>query len=146
MIQKYTEIYYDDAVRFAKYIQANYGGEIELVKEDAEGFPMPPKHKMFGVMVDCLKVLNYEIAYFEQRKNPDDDKKHRNRNLYRFIMGQKIKEVRELSGMTLDELSERSGYKVGNLRNIELGKYNADIDTLCNIVEAMDAHFEVMKD
>lgn len=146
MIQKYTEIYYDDAVRFAQYIQANYGGEIELVKEDAEGFPLPPKHKMFGVMVDCLKVGNYEIAYFEQRKNPDDDKKHRNRNLYRFIMGQKIKEVRELSGMTLEELSERSGYKAGNLRNIELGKYNADIDTLCNIVEAMDAHFEVMKD
>jgi hypothetical protein len=26
-----------------------------------------------------------------------------------------------------------------------MGRFNADIDTLCNIVEAMDAHFEVMK-
>lgn len=34
-------MYYDDAVRFAQYIQATEGGEIELVKEDADGFPLP---------------------------------------------------------------------------------------------------------
>ncbi len=33
MIQRFTEMYYDDAVRFAQYIQATEGGEIELVKE-----------------------------------------------------------------------------------------------------------------
>ena len=60
-------------------------------------------------------------------------------------MGQKIKEVRELSGITLEELAEKSGYKPNNIRNIEMGRFNAAIDTLCNIVEAMDAHFEVMK-
>lgn len=146
MIQRFTEMYYDDVVRFAQYIQATEGGEIELVKEDADGFPLPPKHKIFGNMVNCLKVRNFEIAYLEQRRNPDDDKKHRNRNLYRYIMGQKIKEVRELSGITLEELAEKSGYKPNNIRNIEMGRFNADIDTLCNIVEAMDAHFEVMKD
>lgn len=146
MIQRFTEMYYDDAVRFAQYIQATEGGEIELVKEDTDGFPLPPKHKIFGNMVNCLKVRNFEIAYLGQRRNPDDDKKHRNRNLYRYIMGQKIKEVRELSGITLEELAEKSGYKPNNIRNIEMGRFNADIDTLCNIVEAMDAHFEVMKD
>lgn len=146
MIYRFTETYYDDAVRFAQYIQATEGGEIELVKEDAEGFPLPPKHKVFDNMVNCLKVKNYEIAYFEQRKHKDDDKKHRNRNLYRFIMGQKIKEVRELSGITLEELAEKSGYRPNNIKNIEMGRFNADIDTLCNIVEAMGAHFEIMKD
>lgn len=146
MIYRFTEMYYDDAVRFAQYIQATEGGEIELVKEDAEGFPLPPKHKVFDNMVNCLKIKNYEIAYFEQRKNKDDDKKHRNRNLYRFIMGQKIKEVRELSGISYDELAERSGYRPNNIKNIEMGRFNADIDTLCNILEAMDAHLEVIKD
>ena len=95
-----------------------------LVKEDADGFPLPPKHKIFGNMVNCLKVRNFEIAYLEQRRNPDDDKKHRNRNLYRYIMGQKIKEVRELSGMTLEELAEKSGYRPNNIRNIEMGRFN----------------------
>ena len=145
MIQRFTEMYYDDAVRFAQYIQATEGGEIELVKEDAAGFPLPPKHKIFGNKVNCLKVRNFEIAYLEQGRNPDDGKKHRNRNLYCYIMGQKIKEVRELSGITLEELAEKSGYKPSNIRNIEMGRFNADIYTLCNIVEAMDAHFEVMK-
>ena len=62
MIQRFTEMYYDDAVRFAQYIQATEGGEIELVKEDADGFPLPHKHKIFGNMVTCLKVRNFEIA------------------------------------------------------------------------------------
>lgn len=146
MIQKFTETYYDDALRFAQYIQSTEGGEIEIVKEDSDGFPMPPKKRFFGDMVDCVKVNNFEIAYLERRKDADDDKKHRNRNLYRYIMGQKIKEVRELSGMSLEELSEKSGYKASNIRNVEQGRFNADIDTLCNIVDAMGAHFEVLKD
>lgn len=146
MINKFTELYYDDALRFAQYIQATQGGEIEIIKEDADGFPLPPKMRVFDNMVNCFKVRNFEIAYLEHRKNSDDDKKHRNRNLYRYIMGQKIKEVRELSGITLEELSEKSGYKANNIRNIEMGRYNADIDTLCNIVDSMDAHFEIMKD
>ena len=44
MIQRFTEMYYDDAVRFAQYIQATEGGEIELVKEDADGFR--PNHEL----------------------------------------------------------------------------------------------------
>lgn len=146
MIQRFTEMYYDDAVRFAQYIQATEGGEIELVKEDADGFPLPPKHKVFDNMVNCLKINNFEIAYFEQRGHTGDDKKHRNRNLYRYIMGQKIKEVRELSGITMEELAERSGFGTSTIRNIESGRFSANIDVLCNIVEAMDAHLEVMKD
>lgn len=146
MIQRFTEMYYDDAVRFAQYIQATEGGEIELVKEDADGFPLPPKHKVFDNMVNCLKINNFEIAYFEQREHKGDDKKHRNRNLYRYIMGQKIKEVRELSGITMEELAERSGFGTSTIRNIESGRFSANIDVLCNIVEAMDAHLEVMKD
>ena len=33
-MQRFTEIYYDDALRFAQYIQATEGGDIELVRED----------------------------------------------------------------------------------------------------------------
>ena len=61
MIQRFTEMYYDDAVRFAQYIQATEGGEIELVKEEADGFPLPPKHKVFDNMVNCLKIRNIAI-------------------------------------------------------------------------------------
>lgn len=146
MIQKFTETYYDDALRFAKFIQATEGGEIEIVKEDSEGFPLPPKHRIFGNMVNCIKIRNYEIAYFLQRKDEEDDKKYRNKTLHRFIIGQKLKEVRQLSGISLEELAGKSGYKPGNIRNIEMGRFGADVDTLCNILDAMDAHLEIMKD
>ena len=55
-MQRFTEIYYDDALRFAQYIQATEGGDIELVREDSVGFPMPAKNRVFGDMVDCLKI------------------------------------------------------------------------------------------
>lgn len=143
-IHRYTELYYDDALRFIQYLQTQYGGEIEIVNEDSDGFPLAPKVKELPPMIDCFKLKNIEVAYL--RKRDGEDLKHRNANLYRFIMGQKIREVRELSGMTLEDVSKKCGYKPNNLRSIELGRYNADIDTLCNIVEAMDAHFEIMKD
>lgn len=146
MIQRFTEMYYDDALRFAKFIQATEGGEIEIVKEDAEGFPLPPKHRVLDNMVNCIKIRNYEVAYLGRRKDMDDDKKMRNRTLHRFIIGQKLKEVRELSGISIGELSEKSGYKPNNIKNIEDGRFSPDTDTLCNILDAMDAHLEIVKD
>ena len=142
---RFTEKYYDDAVRFAKYVQATEGGEIEVVREESDGFPMPPKGVTYGKYVDCLKVGKYEIAFFEHRETPDTDRKHRNKTLYRFMIGQQIKEVRELSGMSLIDLSARCGIKPGNLQSIESGRYGADVELLGVILEAMDAHLAVAK-
>ena len=134
---KFTEYYYDDALRMAMYIREREGGEIELVKVKPDGFPFPPKMQVYGETVDCIRIGGYEIAYFAKRLSPDEDKKHRNRCLYRFMIGRQIKEAREAKGLTLDDLSQRTGYKVGSLRNMELGRYGVDIQMLCCIAEAL---------
>nr|DAM13438.1 MAG TPA: helix-turn-helix domain protein [Caudoviricetes sp.] len=144
-MQRFTEIYYDDALRFAQYIQATEGGDIELVREDSVGFPMPAKNRVFGDMVDCLKIRNIEIAFLESRKNPNADKKHKNRSLYRYIIGQRIREIRELNGMSLEDLSAKTDIQANNLRNIESGRLSINTDMLCLIANALDAHVSIVR-
>lgn len=144
-MQRFTEIYYDDALRFAQYIQATEGGDIELVREDSVGFPMPAKNRVFGDMVDCLKIRNIEIAFLENRKNPNADKKHKNRSLYRYIIGQRIREIRELNGMSLEDLSAKTDIQANNLRNIESGRLSINTDMLCLIANALDAHVSIVR-
>ena len=144
-MQRFTEIYYDDALRFAQYIQATEGGDIELVREDSVCFPMPAKNRVFGDMVDCLKIRNIEIAFLESRKNPNADKKHKNRSLYRYIIGQRIREIRELNGMSLEDLSAKTDIQANNLRNIESGRLSINTDMLCLIANALDAHVSIVR-
>lgn len=140
---KFTEYYYDDALRFAMYIKATQGGEIEIVQQDPEGFPTPPKGCHFKERIDCVKCGQFEIAYFAKRQSPDEDKKHINRNLYRYIVGEKLKEAREAKGLTLEDVAERSGFKPNNIRNIEQGRYGADIELFCRLLEAMGVNFYI---
>lgn len=143
MIQKFTEIYYDDAERFAVYLASVKNEEIEIVYDDAEGFPMPAKNMQFGEKVNCFKVGNIEIAYLTKRKSPDEDKKHRNRSLYRYALGQMLKDARERMGITLEQLADTTGLKASNLRNIELGRYNVDIDVLGLIMDGIGCRLSV---
>lgn len=140
---KFTETYYDDAERFALYLSATTGDDVELVYDDSDGFPMPPKGMCFDPQVSCFKVGGIEIAYLKKRKSPLEDLKHRNRTLYRYVMGQSLREARERAGMSLDDIAEKTGLKASNIRNVELGRYNADMDVMGNLLEAMDCHFEI---
>lgn len=143
---KFTEIYYDDAERFALYLAAKNNEEIELVYEDSYGFPQPPKGVMLEDKVNCLKVGDVEIAYLQKRKSKFENWKRRNRSLYRYMFGQKFKDARERMGMTVEDLADKSGLKPANIRNIELGRYGADTEILGNLLESMGCHIEIVKD
>ena len=54
MLNKFIEVYYCDAMRFAKYIQSNHGGDIREAVTSPEGFPTEPKGYEFGDTVHAL--------------------------------------------------------------------------------------------
>lgn len=66
MLNKFIEVYYCDAMRFAKYIQSNHGGDIREVVTSPEGFPTEPKGYEFGDTVHALKIGAYEIAFLQR--------------------------------------------------------------------------------
>lgn len=57
----------------------------------------------------------------------------------RQMMGNTISHIRKSSDMTQEELADAAGITVANVRNIEAGKYNVNIDILSNIANALGA-------
>ena len=142
---KYTEIYYDDALRLAKFLSERTGCEIEPVEMDSVGFPQPAKMEVFEERTPALMVGDYAVAFFKKRTSPDEDIKHRNRALYRVMFGIKMREARERAGIDLDQLSAYTDIKVKNLENIEKGRFDASLDLIYNIADALGFDFDFVE-
>ncbi len=134
---KYTEIYFDDALRLAQFLSEHTGKEIQPVEMDSEGFPMPAKGEEFGEKTQALRVGDYAIAFFKKRAKIDENRKKRNKNLSRVMFGFKMREARERVNMSLEDLSDYTDFNVGTLRNLEMGRYSANIDQIFNIAAAL---------
>ncbi len=142
---KYTEIYFDDALRLAQFLSERYNKEIIPVEMDSEGFPQPPRNEEFGERTQALIVGDYAIAFFRKRTSPDEDLKLRNRALHRVLFGIKMREARERAGVDLDQLSAYTGFKVKNLENVEKGRFDATIDIIYNIADALGCTIDFLE-
>lgn len=143
---RFTEIYYDDAERLALYIAGRDNCDIHTEICTSEFFPIPPKMKEMPDEVNIIVVSNYEIAYLEHRRYPDQDIKYRNRTLHRVMLGDKLKDARESCGMTLEGLETLTGIRAKNIENIEAGRFDATIDILGNIGDALGCHVDFVFD
>ena len=142
---KFTEIYFDDALRLAQFLSKRFNQDIKPVEMDSEGFPTPAKGEEFAERTQALVVGDYAIAFFKKRANIDEDRKHRNKNLSRIMFGINMKAARERANMTLEDLADFTGYSVGNLRNIENGKYGVDIEIIAIIAAALGCTFDFVE-
>lgn len=143
---RFTEIYFDDAERLATYLAIRDDSKIMIEKCPSEFFPVPPKRKTMPDEVDAFLVGNYEIAYLEHREYADEDRKYRNRTLHRVMLGERLKEAREAKGMSLEGLEMLTDIKAKNIENIELGRFDASIDVLGNLGDALGCHVDFVFD
>lgn len=60
---------------------------------------------------------------------------------HRLRIGQELMEVRMESGYTIEEVAEQIGIKPVTLRNVEQGKFAADIDLLSKIADFYDCEY-----
>lgn len=148
MIKKlrFTEVYYDDAERLALYISKRDGYPIEVQKCPSDFFPIPPKMKEMPDEINAFSVGNYEIAYLEHRAYEDKDLKYRNRTLHRVQLGDRLRDARESKGMSLEGLGRLTDLKAKNIENIEAGRFDATIDILGNICDALGCHLDFIFD
>lgn len=145
-IIRFTEIYFDDAERLALYLSSRDKKEIITEKSSSELFPVPPKMKCMPDEVNVFCVGNYEIAYLEHRDYPEQDVKYKNRTLHRVMLGERLKEAREVRGMSLEGLEQLTGIRAKNIENIEAGRFDATIDILGNIGDALGCHVDFVFD
>lgn len=132
---KFTELYYGDAQRLAVYLAARNCEQITLANGSSEGFPMPPKTKKLPHSIDYFEIGRDMVAYLSK---DGEDVKYKDRNLRRIVFGERLRGVRKKKGMTLEELEYKTGIKARNLESIENGRYDASIDVVSNICEALD--------
>lgn len=137
---KYTELYFGDAQRLAIYLAARNGCEIEMTRGSSSGFPQPPKKKELPPEVDALVVGDDEVAFLYKE---GENLKYKDRNLRRIIFGETMRNARERKGVSLLELEKRTGIKARNLANIEDGRYDASIDVVYNVCNALGCHIEI---
>lgn len=138
MINKYTEAYFVDALRFAQYVAGNFGGTIADILTTPDGFPVPaPKGYDYPAEVHALRVGNIQIAYLTTDLPTEKDRKHRDRNLYRFVMGEQIMDMRLSKGISLSELSALTGYSRTTLDSLEHGRFRADVQILSAVAQAL---------
>ena len=144
-MKKFTEIYFDDALRLAQYLSERTGKEIVPVEMDSEGFSMPPKNEEFAEKTQALIVGDYAIAFFRKRTSYDEDRKYKDRALRRVQFGFMMREARERANMSIEDLSDYTGIKPRNLENIEEGRFDATIDIIYNIASALGCTFEFVE-
>lgn len=60
-------------------------------------------------------------------------------------VGQRLKELRELKGMTVKETAEKAGIRPSTLTAIEEGRYNTGIRQITEVAAALGAHIEIVK-
>ena len=142
---KFTEIYFDDALRLAQFLSERTEMEIAPVEMDSEGFPEPPLKETFGEKTQALMVGEFAIAFFRKRTSPEEGLKYRDRNLHRVRFGIKMQDARVRADIDLDQLSEYTGIKAKNLENIEKGRFDASIDIIYNIADALGFDFDFVE-
>ena len=67
-----------------------------------------------------------------------------NRMPARYSIGRQLAEIRKERGLTVRQLAELCGIGYASISRLENGNYNASIDILTKICEALDADIQVI--
>jgi len=66
------------------------------------------------------------------------------KQIIRSRIGQRITALRNLHGMTITELADKSGLQRSHISRIEVGKYSVNIETLQSIAEAFGMTVDII--
>ena len=145
--KRYVEHFLCDAVRLACYLGGD-GAKMSDGIGSADDFPMIPREReQVGDDVRFIRVEGeeyYEIAYVSTETPRPEDKKIRNKSLYRVIFGRELKKARESSGVSLEELSKRTNLKEHSLEKIEEGRWDFDTTVMGNILFALGKTIKIV--
>ena len=129
-------------MRLCKYIAGEEGVISIGPAGDVSAFPDAPKEmtldeNTYAVKVERQGEIVAECAYIRLREDGDVDAKYRNRWLISVMLGREIRAARERRGLSLEQLSELTGYRAHSIDSMERGRYNMDIKLLGRLADAL---------
>ena len=143
----YTEYYLADAMRLANYFAERYGGTLSEALGDVSLFPNPPKRPFQSsdvrfIRVDC-GALMFGVAFVSDQEPPEEERKYRNKSLYRVLAGDEVRKARERKGMTIQEVAEKTGFRPHAIERFEEGRYDFDLMQFGVILDAIGCKLKV---
>lgn len=142
--QYFTEYYLVDALRLASHFAERYNGTITEGIGDAALFPQQgkgfPSEDTRFIRVECKDRI-YAVAFTSEEE--PTELKHRNKSLYRVLVGEEVRQAREKRGMSIEEVAEKSGFRPHSIGRIEEGRWDFDIPQLGLILDAMGATLKI---
>lgn len=147
-IERYTELYLDDAMRLCKYI-AKEDGAISIGLADPSLFPDPPKNipwpdALYAVTVRRDGETVAECAYLFMREDASEAGKFKNRWLISVMLGEEIRRARERRGLSQDQLAELTGYRPHSIDAMERGRYTMDIKLVGRLADALGCEIKLV--
>lgn len=126
------------------------GAKLKQLREE-RGIPLETLADMLDIALDCMKeveegtrrlstatlaevasILGVDISYFQEENGDSsgvaDDAR----------LGAKLRRLREQKGLTLNELSRRSGVSLAHISEIERGRSTASLKTLEKLAAALE--------
>lgn len=147
--QRFVEYFLCDALRLAEHFAKVHGGKISEGIGDTSLFPCPPKYDVKSNDIRFLRVEGekcFEIGFISQDDPPAEASKHRNKYIHRVLVGEELRRARLKSGMSINEVADRSGYRPHTLEMVEQGRYDFDIAQLGTVLDAIGARVSITLD
>lgn len=144
--QRFVEYYFCDAMRLALHLAGKYDGVISEGIGNACEFPIPDRFNTGSEDLRFLRVegvRDFEVGFVSQDVPPSDAIKHRNKSLYRLLVGEELKRFRQSRGISLKDAAQKSGFRMHSLEMVEEGRYDFDIAQLGAILDAIGARVKI---
>ena len=141
-MKRYYEPFFCDALRLAAHLAEKYNSTITEGIGNSSDFNA--RAKIDSDEVRFLRVEGVcEIGFSTTDEPTSEDTKYRNKSFWRVVFGERLKEAREKKGISIEELSEMTGFRDRSLERIEEGRWDADIAQIGNILDALGCTFNI---
>jgi len=125
------------------------GAKLRQIREE-RGMPLETLADLLDIPLDCMKeveegkrrlsaatlaevasILGVDVSYFEEKDNGVSPR-------VASRIGARLRRLREQKGLTLHELSQRSGVSLAHISEIERGRSTASLKTLEKLASALE--------
>lgn len=147
--KRFTEYYFEDALRLAQHFTEKHNATMTATQGSAAKFPLVggqpfPSEKLDVISVSKFDVTVCEVAFISHDAPSEENRKYRNRSLYRVLVGEEIERVRREKNISLVELAEKTGFRPHSLQRIEEGRWDIDVAQLGVILDALGVEIHLI--
>ena len=148
-IKRFSEHFFCDSLRLAQLLADLYGAKVSEGIGRSEDFPLNPKEKaQVGDEIKFFSVdsprQHFEVSFVSTDDPTPEWAMIRNKSYHRVLIGAVIRKKRRERGLSLQQLSDLTGFRAHSLERIEEGRWDMDVSQLGLILDALGCYVNLI--